>query len=226
MGGFGGAGLKIRLQFRIPDCQSQRSRRVNTPWWLMHLIVGHQKWLSATRNRPDRMEKCCCLWQRCCGGHRRPREPEAWLAPSSGDTLPGTCVTGASLAAGAEHVGSCHANTCLLRHLPSNVVDASQHPVISRLYDLHLANPCPVAEGWCAGTRCRVSRGPFLQAVGFLPGWFPTSSWHCFAFSELRQMQCYRGSAPGHLIACFEGLEPNKPDKHNITVISNKQNKW
>lgn len=35
-------------------------------------------------------------------------------------------------------------------------------------------------------------------------------------------MQRYRGTALGHLVACFEDLEPNLSDKHNITVTSNK----
>lgn len=157
----------MRLQLRIPDFQSRRSRCVNIPRWLAHLIARHQQWLSAARDGPDRMEKCCCLWKSCWGGHRRPREPGAWPASLPGDALRGIGATGASLAAGTEHVDSCHANTCLLRHLPRNIVGASQHPVISCLCDLHLAKSCPVAEGWCVCTHYRVSQGAFLWAVGF-----------------------------------------------------------
>lgn len=137
---FGGAGLKMKLQLRIPHFQSQRSRHVNIPHRPAHLTVGHQQWLSGAGDGPDGMEKCCC------GGERRPREPGVWLASSPGGALRGTRGIGAWLAAGAEHVGIRHANTCLLRHLPRNVVDASQHPVISHLCDLCLAKPCTVAE--------------------------------------------------------------------------------
>lgn len=57
---FGGAGLKMKLQLRIPDFQSQRSRHVNIPHRPAHLTVGHQQWLLGAGDRPDGMEKCCC----------------------------------------------------------------------------------------------------------------------------------------------------------------------
>lgn len=60
----------------------------------------------------------------------------------------------------------CLANICLLRHLPRNTVDASQHPVVSRLCDLHLTKPCLVAEGWCLCTHYQVSQGAFSLGSG------------------------------------------------------------
>lgn len=57
---FGGAGLKMTPQLRFPDFQSQKSRNINIPLQLLHVITGHQQWLSAAGDGPDRVEKCCC----------------------------------------------------------------------------------------------------------------------------------------------------------------------
>lgn len=70
----------------------------------------------------------------------------------------------------------------------------------------------------------QVSQEAFLQAAdaSSLGVLFPTSSQHSLSLSELRQMQGYYSTVLGQAIACFEGLEINLSDKHNIIVISNE----
>lgn len=102
------------------------------------------------------------------------------------------------------------------------------HSTLSSLiWDLHVAKPCPAAEGWRVSTRYPGITGGISPGSGhlLLGRVFPPSSQHSLSLSEPRQMQCYYSTVLGHLIACFEGQELNLSDKHNIIVIRNKYNR-
>lgn len=130
----------------------------------------------------------------------------------------------ASLAAGAEHISSCHTSACLLRHLPRNVTDAPQHPVSS-----HLGSTCCKTLSSSRGMTCvhMLSR---YHRRHFSRQWMPPSWVCCFPpaagtpFPCLGSGRCSSG-APHCLFACFEGPELNFSDKHNIIVISNRSNR-
>lgn len=55
----------------------------------------------------------------------------------------------ASPAGGVGHISRCHTNACLLKHLPRNVTDATQHPATS-----HLGSTCrkPLSSSGCVST--------------------------------------------------------------------------
>lgn len=127
----------------------------------------------------------------------------------------------------AGHIGSCHTNTCVLRHLPRNITDAPQHPVIS-----HLGSTCckPLSSSrgmMCAHMLSRYHRRHFSRQQT-PPSWvcyFPPAPSTAFPCLSSGRCSAVYSTVLGHLIACFEGLELNLLNKHNIIVFSNGYNR-